>query len=286
MMLSWLPASFKRKAKSDWKNLRVAFARKSRGFSKKDLVGMLRGLGIEPGDTILVHSSLDQFQAFLGKPADIILALQEATGPTGTVMMPTLPFRGSAVEYVREKRVFDVKKTASQMGLLTELFRRTPGVIRSVHPTHAVAAWGAASTEIVKDHNEATTPCGRQTPYGRLLDRGGKILFLGTDITVMTFFHTVEEILEPRMPFSPFTKEIFELESRDAQHNPVTTCTRLFEPQYSKRRNLEKLVPALKQKGWWRESRLGGMNAILLRAGQVLQAGEALAQRGVYCYDE
>jgi aminoglycoside 3-N-acetyltransferase len=285
-MLSWLPASFKRRAKSDWKNLRIAFARRSRGFSKQDLVDMLLRIGIEQGDTIVVHSSLDQFQAFLGKPADIILALQEGAGPTGTVIMPTLPFRGSAVEYVRQPRVFDVRKTPSQMGLLSELFRRTPGVIRSVHPTHAVAAWGAASDEMVIAHHEAATPCGRQTPYGRLLDHNGKILFLGTDITVMTFFHTVEEILEPRMPFSPFTTEIFELESRDAQNNTLATRTRLFEPQHSKRRNLKKLVPVLKQNGWWTEAHLGGMNAILLHADEVLQACSELAERGIYCYDE
>jgi aminoglycoside 3-N-acetyltransferase len=285
MMLSWLPASFKKKVKSDWKNLRVVFARKSRGFSKEDLVKMLRRLGIATGDTLLVHSSLDQFRAFLGKPGDIISALQEAIGPEGNLLMPTLPFRGSAVQYVQEPRVFDVKKTPSQMGLLTELFRRMPGVLRSVHPTHAVAAWGAASAEIVNAHSEATTPCGRQTPYGRLLDRNGKILFLGTDITVMTFFHTIEEILEPQMPSSPFTKESFILESRDCQNNPVTTRTRLFEPQYSKRRNLEKLIPVLKQHGWWCEVRLGGMNTILLKAAQVLQATEELAHQGVYCYD-
>src|SRR6202043_3771999 len=101
-------------------------------------------------------------------------------------------------------------------------------------------------------------PCGRQTPYGRLLDQNGKILFLGTDISAMTFFHTVEEILEPKMPFSPFTKDVFTLQSRDAQNRILTTSTRLFEPQYSRRRNLEKLVRPLKQQGWWRDARLGG----------------------------
>ena len=285
-MLSWLPANFKRKAKSDWKNLRIAIARKSLGFSKQDLASMLRRLGIEQGDTILVHSSLDQFQAFLGKPADIIGALQEAVGPAGTVVMPTLPFRGSAVEYVRTPRVFDVNRTPSQMGLLTELFRRMPGVIRSVHPTHPVAAWGASSAAILNAHHEAATPCGRQTPFGRLLDHNGKILFLGTDITVMTFFHAVEEILEPRMPFSPFTKEVFALQSCDTQNNTLGTRTRLFEPKYSKRRNLEKLIPVLKQKSWWREARIGGMKVLLLHADQVLQASTDMADRGVYCYDE
>ena len=64
-MLSWLPSNFKRKAKSRWKSLRIAISRKSRGFSKRQLVQMLQQLGVKPGDTLLVHSSLDQFTAFL-----------------------------------------------------------------------------------------------------------------------------------------------------------------------------------------------------------------------------
>jgi aminoglycoside 3-N-acetyltransferase len=246
---------------------------------------MLRRLGIEQGDTLLVHSSLDQFSAFQGKPMDVILALQEAVGPTGTLLMPTLPFRGSAVEYVRGLRVFDVRRTPSQMGLLTELFRRSSGVIRSIHPTHAVAAWGKRASEMVDAHHKASTPCGRQTPYGRLLDHHGKILFLGTDISVMTFFHTVEEILEPKMPFSPFTKEVFVLESHDAQNQSVSTHTRLFDPEHSRHRNLSRLIPALKQRGWWREAKLGGMRAILLLADQVLEVSSESAARGIYCYD-
>jgi len=286
MMFSWLPTKLKSRAKSDWKRLRIAFVQKSRGFSKKELFEMLLRLGVERGDTLLVHSSLDQFSAFRGKPMDIILALQEVVGPSGTLLMPTLPFRGSAVEYVRELRVFDARRTPSQMGMLTELFRRISGVVRSTHPTHAVAAWGMRASEIVEAHHASATPCGRQTPYGRLLDHHGKILFLGTDISVMTFFHTVEEILESKMPFSPFTREVFVLESRDPENQSLTTHTRLFDPQYSRRRNLSKLIPALKQRGWWRDAKLGGMQAILLRADQVLEVSTALAERGIFCYGE
>src|SRR5258705_3295900 len=110
----------------------------------------------------------------------------------------------------------------------------------------------------------------------RLLDQRGKILFLGTDISVMTFFHAIEEVLEPQMPFSPFTEEVFTLETRDAEGNTVFSRTRLFQPEYSRRRNLHKLVPMLKQQGWWREARLGGMKAILLHADQGLEVSLAL----------
>jgi aminoglycoside 3-N-acetyltransferase len=285
-MFSWLPAEIKKKTMSHWKSLRIRVSKRSRGFSKQNLVDMLLRLGVTRGDVLLVHSSLDQFDAFLGKPVDIITALEDAVGLTGILIMPTLPFRGSAVDYVRESPVFDVTRTPSQMGLLTELFRRMPGVARSVHPTHAVAAWGANAKAFVAGHLRSSTPCGRQTPYGRLLDHNGKILLLGTDITVLTFFHTVEEILEPQMPFSPFTKEIFTLECRDAQNASVMAQTRLFEPKHSKRRNLRKLVPELKKRGCWCEARLGGMHAILLSAEQVLRASLELANQGIFCYDQ
>jgi aminoglycoside 3-N-acetyltransferase len=285
-MTSWLPKEFKRKAKSHWKSLGTRLLRSSRGFSYADLLQLLRRVGVMTGDTVLVHSSFDRFAAFLGKPTEIIAVLQEAVGNTGTLLMPTLPFTGTAVEYVKKGLVFDVKKTPSQMGFLTEMFRRSSGVVRSVHPTHAVAAWGRLAVEMVRDHAAAGTPCGRLTPYGRLLEHDGKILFLGTDISVMTFFHAVEEILEPRLPFSPFTREIYSVESRDEYGNLVVSNMRLFEPHCSRRRNLGKLVPVLKKRGWWHEAHRSGLTAIVLKAAEVLEATTMLASQRIYCYDD
>src|SRR5437667_5181902 len=141
-MISWLPREFKRKARSHWKGLRTGLLRSTRGFSPADLLQLLRRVGVTPGDTLLVHSSFDRFAAFLGKPTEIIAVLQEAVGDAGTLLMPTLPFTGTAVEYVKRGVTFEVKRTPSQMGFLTEMFRRSSGVVRSVHPTHAAAAWG------------------------------------------------------------------------------------------------------------------------------------------------
>jgi aminoglycoside 3-N-acetyltransferase len=285
-MTFWLPKEFKRRARSQWKKFRTDVLRSSAGFSRPDLVHLFQRVGVALGDTLLVHSSFDKFAGFLGKPSEIISALLEALGPMGTLLMPTLPFTGTAVEYVKKGVVFDVKRTPSQMGFLTEIFRRSPGVIRSVHPTHPVAACGPLAAEILREHAMAGTPCGRQTPYGRLLDHGGKILFLGTDISVMTFFHTVEEILESQVPFSPFTKETFVVKSRDENGDLVITETRLFEQYYSRRRNLKKLVPVLKRQRWWRESDLCNLKAILLNASDVLEATSILAKQRIYCYEQ
>ncbi len=254
-------------------------------FSGPDLERALRDCGIAAGDVVFVHSSYDAFQGFSGKPSDVIALLQAAVGGSGTLVMPTLPFNGSAVEYASANPVFDVKRTPSRMGLLTELFRRSPGVVRSIHPTHSVAAWGANAAALTEGHHLTATPCGAGSPYARLLDARGKILLLGTDIDVLTIFHTVEEYLETKIPFSPFTTEVFVLQSRDHSGNIVTTRTRLFEPAVSRRRNVFKLVPHLKRDGGWGESRAGRLSVIVLDAAGVLAAAAAMANRGEYCYD-
>ena len=84
-----------------------------------------------------------------------------ATRASGTVLMPTLPFGGVAIDYARKNPVFDVRRTPSQTGLLTEIFRRSAGVLRSVHPTHPVAVAGHGAVEMVEGHHLAATPCGR-----------------------------------------------------------------------------------------------------------------------------
>jgi hypothetical protein len=232
-----------------------------------------------------VHSSYDAFLGYAGKPTDIVAALKAAVGEDGALMMPTLPFTGTAVAYARSNPVFDVKRTPSCTGLLSEVFRRSPNVVRSVHPTHPVAVWGASARELVADHHQAATPCGRATPFTRLLERRGKILLLGTGIDVLTFYHALEDMLEARLPFSPFTSEVFHLQSRDYDGELVVTHTRLFEPAISKRRNLGKLAVQLKEDGKWRERRIARLAITALDAEDVRSTVSAMAERGVYCYD-
>jgi aminoglycoside 3-N-acetyltransferase len=285
-MFFWLPKEVKHLIKGWLKRLHLGYVRKKYAFTPHDLLVLLRKLGVQQGDVLLVHSSFDRFGGFTGKATDVIHILQEAVGFNGTILVPTMPFNGSAVEYVSQGKVFDPLRTPSCMGLITELFRRSAGVMRSIHPTHAVAAWGAKAQEMIADHYLAGTPCGRQTPYGRLIDYNGKILFLGKDIGVMTFYHTIEEELESQMPSSPFTHETFSLHSRGPDTNILVTHTRLFDPSHSRRRNLDKLVPILRERGYWKEGYVGRLGVILLDAKSVLEASQLLAEKGVYCYEQ
>lgn len=254
-------------------------------FASGDLQRLLNGLGIARGDTVLVHSSFDAFEGFQGMPSDVISVLQAAVGAGGVVMMPTMTFSGTAVAYAQSNPLFDESRTPSRMGLLTELFRRSPQVLRSVHPTHSVALWGRDASVLAAGHHLARTPCGVGTPFEALLKRNGKIVLLGTDIGALTFFHLLEEIFEADLPVAPFTQEEFRLRSKTRDGLLLDTRCRLFDPAVSRRRNLHKMVPYLKKARAWREAKVGGLKITVLSAAAVEQTVRQMVQQGVFCYD-
>jgi hypothetical protein len=92
-------------------------------------------------------------------------------------------------------------------------------------------------------------------------------------------------VLEPGMPVSPFTKDDFILPSCDETGTMVTSKTRLFDPALSRRRNLLKLEPVIRNQGSWAQVRLGELDVILLEAKALMTAAKSLAAQGVYCYD-
>lgn len=156
--------------------------------TRSRLVADLRRLGVRPGGVLLVHSSLSSLGYVPGGADIVIHALLDALGPGGTLVLPTHTFQ----QMNAGCRTFDANKTASCVGTLTQVFRQMPGVRRSLHPTHSVAAIGPLAGDIVCEHESASTPCGNGTPYARILDCDGQILLLGVGLKNLTVFHTIE----------------------------------------------------------------------------------------------
>jgi aminoglycoside N3'-acetyltransferase len=265
--------------------MQTAYVRRAYAFLPSDLQAALRQLGITVGDVLMVHSSFDALQGFRGNPADVIATLEAVVEPEGMLIMPTLPFSGSAVEYALQDPIFDAQRTTSRMGLITEVFRRSSGVLRSLHPTHSVAVWGGRAKELVCDHHLARTPCGPDTPYGRLMDLRGKILFLGVPVRTMTFIHFVEEALEPLMPVPVFAPSEYALRFRTPTGEIRVANMRLFSPQLAGHRDGAPLIAELKRRGWWRQRQVGRVQMILLEARDVYEVARDLARRGVLWYD-
>jgi len=262
------------------KQLVRAYYRTFFAFTPADLHSALQELGVVPGDVLMVHSAFDRFFGVRGGPLDVIRTLQEAVGPGGTLLMPTIPFLGTAVEYARGDPLFDAHNTVSRMGLITELFRRSPGVVRSLHPTHSVAASGGRAAALIADHERADTPCGRFTPYGRLLEYDGKILLAGVPANTMTFCYFVAEELEPRLAIPVLTRETYPLRWKDRNGTVQLSNVRLFSERLD--HDLRPLVRELQRRGAWRERRVGRVPLVVLRAREVYDAALALADRGMF----
>ena len=283
-MLDWLPVSVKSRLHQQYYGVRTAYFRYFHPYSADDLLSALRKLGVVEGDVVLAHSSLAAFVGFRGGAPEVIKVLEDAVGPSGTLIMPTLSFSGSAVAYARQGKIFDPKRSPSQVGLLTEVFRRSKGVARSLHPTHSVAVLGPDADYFVRDHHLAGTPCGAGTPFCRLWEKNGKVLLLGVGVSAVTFFHCVEELLEKELPFSPFTSELFTMKCKVDGSIVETAPMRLYDPGVSARRELSVLEDALRKRGAWRQGKLGNLQLIVLKAADILSATRDLANQGIYCY--
>src|SRR5271154_5984463 len=68
---------------------RELIARDGEPRTRASLVRDLRSLGVAPGSVLLVHASLRRIGWMVGGAHAVILALMDAVGPEGTLVMPT-----------------------------------------------------------------------------------------------------------------------------------------------------------------------------------------------------
>jgi len=216
--------------------------------TRPDLEAGLRGIGLVSGDTVLVHSSLRSFGRVEGGAETVIAALQAVLGPHGTLVMPTLTL-GAAEDHV----VFDVRRSPSTSGALTEVFRRQPGVHRSHHPFSAAAAWGWGARELTAHHDGL--PCSLTSPYGQVYLRAGYSLFLGTGLGCNTIFHVAEELEHP--PYLRYAVFPDAVVVDDGGRSQRVTAFRYNCNQTGIRRHLERMEGVFQAEGVLREAWVG-----------------------------
>ena len=174
--------------------------------ARRELVAQLRALGLAHGDAVMVHASVRAAGTIAGGPDQIHLAIKEAIGDEGTLLMyASCPEyydevgRGTLAPDVeaelREKLPpFDAltARSARDNGALVELLRTYPGSRVNDHVVRFVA-WGAQA-----DHLLAPQPWDFAFGAGSALERfvalDGKILMLGSDHDTVTFLHYTEHV--------------------------------------------------------------------------------------------
>ena len=153
------------------------------GIDKNILIRDLKALGLGEGDWVAVHSSMKSIGWVQGGPLEVIEALIQTVAADGAVMMPLF--------VIPDKQPIDLAVEPTYLGLLPETFRKYPGVVRSLHPTHSVGIYGPGAQEVAESHRNSTY-IGRGSPYHQLALNGGWVLHLGTDFNSGSIIHLAE----------------------------------------------------------------------------------------------
>jgi aminoglycoside 3-N-acetyltransferase len=229
---------------------------------REDIVRGLRALGLSEGADVLVHSSLSSFGFVQGGTDAVIDALLQTVGAQGTVLVPTLT--GSEALNAQNPPYFDPRRTPSWTGRIPETFRRRPDALRSLHPTHSVAAIGARAHDLTVGHEYAITPCGPDSPYGRLAASGGYILLLGVTHSANTTFHHVEESVG--VPYHMQRGLVAARILREGREETV----HLMLHRYGPRRHFERMEPLLRERGIQRDGAIGQSHVRLIDARRMV----------------
>ncbi|RMD63718.1 MAG: aminoglycoside N(3)-acetyltransferase [Alphaproteobacteria bacterium] len=161
-------------------------------IGRREFAAALDKVGLEPGITVCAHSALSRLGYIDGGPDLVIDGLLKRLGDRGCLMMPTFPSGAATVRYLDSGETFDVRTSPSKTGLVTEIFRRRPGVLRSLHPTNPVSACGRGAEDLLKDHDKSPTPYGPATPFGRLAERDDTFILM-LDTHVHSYLHHLQE---------------------------------------------------------------------------------------------
>ncbi len=189
-------------------------------YTKKDLTEHIKRLNIRPDDTVMVHTALKSVGEIDGggvtTAETLIGALRECLCD-GLLLIPAHTW----ATVPKESDVFDVRTSRPCVGTLpcaaVELANkaRETGnreIIRSLHPTHSVVAFGKDAEEYIKDDMDASTPAPWNGSFGKLYERGGKVLLIGVEQNRNTYIHAVDEWLD--LP-DKLVDKVFDVQVRD-----------------------------------------------------------------------
>lgn len=181
-------------------------------------------LGVGERDLLFVHSSLKFWTL---TPKEAILLIEELirrVGPQGGLLMPSYYWTGGAGR-PPDGAVYDVRRSPSKMGLVTELFRRWPGAERSEAYLAPVCAWGERALPLVEGQAEVEHPFGEGSTFRLAYEHQARVVGLGVSLNTNAMAHLPDMELGDHYPVAMFEDRPVEglIRDRQGQERRVAT---------------------------------------------------------------
>ena len=143
-------------------------------YDFKDICYSLKKVGIKKGDAIYLTGNLSFLGKFKNKKktlSEFYNALKKTLGKNGTMAFPTHSF------YLKNKEIFDPKKTTCKTGVLPEFLRNQKNAVRQDHPYASITSLGKWAKYI--SANNTNDSWGENSPFERLIKLKAKVLNFG-----------------------------------------------------------------------------------------------------------
>lgn len=242
----------------------------------------LKDLGVQEGDTLLIHSNLMMLGSIEGAHqreeilAFYLQAFQNVLGSSGTVAVPAFFY-----EYARFGEPFDTKHSpvSKSLGAFSSYVTALPKTVRSCNPLQSIAALGSKAELIAG--GDSLSGYGVNSPWHRLRQQKAKILFIGIGVETMTYVHYIEQAVGvPHMYWKLYATPVLRDGIPLAGH-PVSAVRYLnYEIEYC----LKPFEELLLKQGIANSLSVGKGQILVVDAEQAYQLGIQCLEKNIYYF--
>jgi aminoglycoside N3'-acetyltransferase/malonyl CoA-acyl carrier protein transacylase len=270
--------------KREYLKARRSITKRFFSYQPSQLEEKLREIGLTDADTVYMHSAFKAFNGFSGGPQSIIDCILNVIGDSGNLLMVSMPYAGFTVDYLKAGKTFNITNTESSMGIITEIFRRKKGVLRSLNPAHPVLAFGPDAEWIISDHEKTMYSCGKGSPFEKILELNAKAIFFDVPFGKMTFFHFLEDKFKDCSPIKLYDDEPLECTVIDSNGDEMGVKTYVCSTEARVNRSVRILERELKNGKLMKTDRIGNTKLILVNLNDVVGSAQELVNAGVHFY--
>ena len=159
----------------------------AKDLTRGEIADGFRRLGLQEGDTVLVHTAMRTMGRIEDGADTVVDALLEVLGERGTLVVPTFTF----VHEGEEDPIVDPASDPSEMGAITEAARRRSKALRSTAYRHSFAAIGRRA-EVITQVDPSNSAFDPRSCFGVMLSLGTQVVMLGLTYASSTSHHFAE----------------------------------------------------------------------------------------------